>query len=168
MSVERILALGDDQLAARFQLVFPTGIPGGGDSDSIALRMDQPFDPTTITVGEYEIAYKGTKLKKTSMTDGTDKTFTIQVRIDQKWKVFDSLYALSKMTYDPNTGTAYPDAVTRFPIAIQYVDGQNLVVKTWTYNYCKLKEFAVQSNDQGSDDPLRISLTFIWGSFTVS
>jgi len=164
MSVSKILNLGDDQLSAKYFLVFPNGLPTGGDTDSIALRIDQSFSFPEITVGEYEVAWKGMKVKKTNGTDNTDKTFSVQVRIDQQWKVMDDLYALAKATYDGNTGTYLPDAATRFPIAIRFVDGQDVVKKTMTFQYAKLKGFTIQDVDPVSDDPLRVSLTFIYAS----
>ena len=165
MSISRILALGDDALASRAFLIFPNGLPTGGDAVSISLRIDQSFDPPEIVVGEYEIAWKGMKIKKTNNTDATDKTFTIQVRIDQQWKVMDDLMALAKATYDGNTGTSMPDSTTRFPVTILFVDGQDIIKKTWTFEYAKLKGFQIQAIDPASDDPLRCQLTFIYASW---
>jgi hypothetical protein len=164
MSVSKILNLGDDALAAKYFLVFPNGLPTGGDAESIALRMDQSFDFPEITVGEYEIGWKGMKVKKTNGTDQTDKTFTVQVRLDAQWKVMDDLYALAKASYDGNTGTYLPDSATRFPVAVRFVDGQDVVKKTWTFQYAKLKGFQIQSVEPVSEDPLRVQLTFIYAS----
>lgn len=164
MSVSKILGLGDDALASKYYITFPNGLPTGGDTDSISLRLDQSFDFPEIGSGEYEIAWKGMKVKKTNGTDATDKTFTVQVRVDQQWKVMDDLYALAKASYDPNTGTYLPDSATRFPIAIRFVDGQDVVKKTWTFQYAKLKNFTIQSVEPTSEDPLRVQLTFIYAS----
>lgn len=165
MSVSKILNLGDDALAAKYFLVFPNGLPTGGDSDSIALRMDQSFDFPEIIVGEYEVAWKGMKVKKTNGTDQTDKLLQVQVRLDAQWKVMDDIYALAKASYDGNTGTYLPDSATRFPIAIRFVDGQDVVKKTWTFQHAKLKGFTIQSVDPVSEDPLRVQLTFIFASY---
>lgn len=165
MSVSKMLNLGDDQLAAKYFLVFPNGLPTGGDAESISLRMDQSFDIPEIVVGEYEVAWKGMKVKKTNGTDQTDKQFQVQCRIDQQWKVMDDLYNLAMGTYNGNTGTYLPDSATRFPIAIRFVDGQDVVKKTWTFQYAKLKGFQIQSVDPVSEDPLRVQLTFIYASY---
>lgn len=164
MSISKMMANGDDALAARYYIIFPNGLPTGGDAESIALRMDQSFDVPEIIVGEYEIGWKGMKVKKTNNTDNTDKTFQVQVRIDQQWKVMDDLFALAKATYDGNTGTSLPDSATRFPVSIIFVDGQDVVKKTWTFQHAKLKGFQIQSVDPVSDDPLRVSLSFIYAS----
>jgi hypothetical protein len=164
MSISKILNLGDDALASKYFLVFPNGLPTGGDTDSIALRMDQSFDFPEIGPGTYEVAWKGMKVPKTNATDQTTKEFTVQVRIDQQWKVMDDLYNLSKASYDPNTGTYLPDSAVRFPLAIRFVDGQDVVKKTWTFQYAKLKTFTIQSIEPISEDPLRVSLTFIYAS----
>ena len=164
MSVSKILAASDDQMASRAFIVFPNGLPTGGDSESIALRIDQSFDIPEIIVSEYEVSWKGMKVKRTGQNDATDKTFQIQVRIDQQWKVMDDLYALSKATYDGNTGTSLPDSVTRFPFAILFVDGQDVVKKTVTFQHAKLKSFTIQSVDPTSEDPLRVQLSFIYAS----
>ena len=165
MSVSKMLSVGDDQLSSRAYIVFPNGLPTGGDAESIALRIDQSFDIPEIIVSEYEISWKGMKIKKTGQTDATDKTFQVQVRVDQQWKVMDDLYALAMASYNGNTGTSLPDSATRFPFAILFVDGQDVVKKTVTFQHAKLKGFAIQSVDPTSEDPLRVQLSFIFASY---
>lgn len=164
MTISRMLACGDNALNSRYFIVFPNGIPTGGDTDSISLRMDQSFDIPEIIVGEYEIGWKGMKLKYTNNTDATDKSFQVQVRVDQQWKVFDDLYTLAKATYDPTTGISLPNASLRFPVTIAFVDGQDTIKKQWTFNGCMLKGFTIQSLDPIGDDPLRVQLSFIFAS----
>ena len=164
MSVSKILGLGDDALAAKYFLVFPNGLPTGGDTDSIALRIDQSFSFPEIIVGTYDVSWKGMKVTKTNGTDQTTKEFTVQCRIDQQWKVMDDLYALAKASYDGNTGTYLPDSATRFPIAIRFVDGQDVVKKTMTFQYAKLKGFQIQDVEPTSEDALRVQLSFIYAS----
>jgi hypothetical protein len=162
MSSDIILALGDDQLASQFQLAFPNGIPGGGDSDQIRLRMDQDFDPPEDAVETYEIKYKGMTILKTSMTHSMDKKFTVNVRVDQQWKVFDDLNAWWKMCYDPINGVALPDASVRTDIIVQAQDGQKVVKKNIRFKNCKIHSIKINPFDNASADPTRITLGFIF------
>lgn len=161
-STVSIMHLGDDQMASQFAVTFPEGIPTGGDKDSITLRMDQSFDPPEDNVATYEIVYRGMKVPKTSMTHDMTKEFNTMVRIDQKWRVHDDLIKWYYQGYDPINGNAMPDLVTRVPVLVQMFDGQNNVKKTYRFRGCKLKGYKVETLDNSSTDPLRMTLNFIF------
>jgi len=167
MSVDQILQLGDDQLANSFQLVFPTGIPGAKDSNAIALRMDQAFDPPEESVGEYEIKYMGMTIKKTTRNEATAKEFAIEVRLDQGWQVYDDLRNLYEMTYNPINGTALGDSMTRFPVAVQALDASQSVVKTITFKNSKIKTLKINQFGNEEEGPIRIAVSFIYGTMVI-
>jgi len=162
MSTDNILNLGDDQLANQYIVLFPTGIPGGGNTDTISLRMDQSFDPPEETVNTYDIIFQGLKITKTGMLTETTKEFTIDIRLDQQWKVFDDLNNWFKKVYDPIKGTALPDIMVRTTVVIQYQDGQNKVVKNMRFTGVKIKSLKVGTADHTSGDPIRLTLGFIY------
>ena len=162
MNTDNIFLLGDDQLANQFQLVFPEGIPGGGDSQAICMRMDQSFDPPEKTIGTYEIIYRGLKIPKTNMLDDTSKELTFDVRVDQNWKVFDAANNWFRNCYDPVNGIALPDSMTRTTLLVQSLDGNNAVKKTFRFKGVKLKALKVQTFDNSSGDPLRMTMSFIY------
>lgn len=167
MSIDRILSLGDDAHSNQFQITFPAGIPTGGDSESITLRMDQTFSLPEEIIYKYDIDFKGVKVPKTGRKEDTDKLITVSVRIDQKWLVFDDLRAWLKAVYDPQTNTAMPDLLLRTPIAVQMLDGDNSVVKTFLFSYSKIFALKVTDADNSSGDPFRVEIQFIYGDLEV-
>ena len=91
MSVDAVLLLGDDQLQNQFKVVFPNGIPGGGNTEAVSMRMDQSIDIPQQTIYKYDIDFRGSKISKTGKKEETDKTLTMSVRVDQQWQVYDDI-----------------------------------------------------------------------------
>ena len=157
-----IMYLGDDQMASQYAIIFPKGIPGGGNADALTLRLDQSFDPPEDIVESYEVWFQGTKVPKTSMTHAMDKTFTIDVRVDQNWEVINALENWYNLGYDPIHGTALPDYMTRTIGIVYHYDGQNKVVKSYKLRGLKIKGIKIGTSEPSSPDPLRATLTFIF------
>lgn len=164
MSVDIVLGLGDDQLANSFQLVFPAGVPLANNSDAIALRMDQTFDPPDESVNTYDIKYRGITITKTGRSEATSKEFTIDVRIDQSWEVFKDLKRYYNACYNPVNGTGLGDSLTRFPISVQALDGDQAVAYSINFKNCKIKQMKIGSFGQEEEGPLRVTLSFIYGT----
>jgi hypothetical protein len=168
MSVDVILSLGNDALINQAQVVFPNGIPGGGNADEVRLRMDQTFTMPQEQITTYEIDYRGAKLIKTSKKEETDKTITIPVRMDQSWNVYDTLKAWHRLCYDPVLNIASPDATTRIPIVVQNLDQNNAIAKAFTFSYCKLTQLKVTDWDNSSGEPVRVEMTIVYGYMSES
>lgn len=166
MSVDAILALGEDQLASQFIFTL-VSIPGGGDTNAVSLRMDQSFDPPEEVVNTYNIKFRGMDIPKTNMTDGTTKEFSVDVRIDQSWQVFKDLHAWKNLVYDPNKGTAQSELATRTTAIVQALDGNGQVVYSFTFKNTKIKSIKAGTFENSSDDPLRVTLSFIYGTCEV-
>ena len=161
-NTQTILQLGDDQLSSQFAITFPEGIPGGGSTDAITLRSDQTFDPPEDNVGTYDIVFRGMKIPKTSMTHDMTKEFNFEIRIDQNWQTHDDIVAWYKLCYDPINATALPDLMVRTTIVIQAFDGQGNVKKSYRFRGAKIKGYKVNTFDNSSTDPLRMTLNFIF------
>lgn len=162
ISSETIMNLGDDQIASQWSIIFPSGIPGGGDANRVSLRCDQTFDPPDQAVNTYDIFHKGFKITKTGMLQETTKEFTLDIRIDQQWKAYDDLKNWAKMCYDHNNGTALPDAMSRVPIIIQAEDGSQSAVKQLLFKGCKPKSSKIGTFDNANGEPVRVTMTFIF------
>lgn len=162
MSNSTILQLTDDQLASQYAILFPEGIPGGGNTDNITLRLDQSFDPPERRVEKYDIVYRGLKTPKTSMTEATDKTFSVDIRVDQYWNVVKDLEAWLDLVHNPVNGTALPDVMTRTTILINHYDGSENVVKTYRFRSSKIDSLKIGTSDNASPDPLRATASFIF------
>lgn len=161
-STSAIFLAGDDQVISQYVVSFPEGIPGGGDTDAISIRMDTQFDPPEQVMNTYEVFYRGLKVPKTSMLDETTKEVPIEIRVDQAWKVYDDLNAWFKNCYSFETTTALPESMTRTTMMIQAYDGQNNVVKSFRFTGVKIKSLKVGTWDNQSGDPMRITATFIF------
>mgnify|MGYP000943454114 FL=1 len=162
ISTDQIMALGDDQMLSQFSLIFPNGIPGGGDAQTVALRMDTTFDPPEESVNVYEIFHKGFKIPKTGMLQEGTKEFTIEVRIDQQWQVYDDLKRWANLSYDHTNGTGFPDAMTRATVIVQAEDRSQSGVKQIVFRGAKPKSDKLPTFDNQSGDPARVQLTFIF------
>jgi len=168
MSVQTILNLGDDQTVNQYQILFPAGIPGGGDATNLVLRMDTTFAAPAQTMSKYDIFYKGIKIPKTGTVTDTDKSFTIEVRLDQKGDIYKALDGWKTRCYDFSNGTALPDLMTRTTMLVQLTDTQENVMMTWTFTGVKIFELTPPSLDNATGDPARVTIGFIYADFTVA
>jgi hypothetical protein len=167
ISTDVILSLGDDQMVSQFSIIFPNGIPGGGDANAVSLRCDMQFDPPEDTVNVYEIFHKGFKIPKTGMLQETTKEFSIDIRLDQQWKVYDDIRAWADMSYDHSNGTALPEIMARSTMIIQAEDRTQSGVKKLIFKYAKPKSVKIQTFDNQGGDPLRITVMFIYAVMEV-
>lgn len=163
-----IIGLGNDQMSAVGQFIFPSGIPTSNKADRIALRVDTAFDPPEDSIETYDIPFKGLKYSKTSHTHGMDKTFSVECRLDQEWGVFDDLNKWLHMSLDPVTGTSLPDSAIRTDVIYQAQDGNMKGVKNIRFKGAKLKALKIGSFDPSSSDPLRVSMTFIFYDMIIA
>jgi len=162
ISSETIMNLGDDQISSQWSIIFPSGIPGGGNANAISLRCDQSFDPPEMSVNTYDIFHKGFKITKTGMLQESTKEFSVDMRLDQQWEVYDDMKRWANMCYDHNNGTALPDVMTRVPIIIQAEDGNQRAVKQLLFKGCKPKSSKIGTFENSNGEPVRITMTFIF------
>jgi len=167
INVEGIMGLGDDQLANQFSIIFPNGIPTGGDDRAVSLRCDMTLDPPEDVVNVYEIFHKGYKFPKTGMLQETSKEFQVDIRLDQGWKIYDSIRAWCDASYDHANGTALPEIAARSTVMIQAEDRNQKSVKHISFKYAKPKAIKIQTFDNQSGEPLRVTVTFIYFQMSV-
>lgn len=168
INVETILNLGDDQMASQYSVIFPQGIPGGGDATEVALRCDQPIDPPENTVNVYDIFHKGYKFTKTGMLQDTTKEITLDIRLDQDWNVYDTMETWANMSYDHSNGTALSELLAMSTMIIQAEDKNQDSVKLITFRYVKPKSIKIGSFDPSNGDPMRITVNFVFVEMKVS
>ena len=167
ISTDQILNLGDDQASSQYSIIFPTGIPGGGDATLLSLRADQSFEPPEDTIAVYDIFHKGFKFTKTGMLQETTKEFTIDIRLDQEWKAYDDLRKWCDYSYDHSNGTAMPDIFSRSTVIVQAEDRTQTAIKKISFKKAKPKSIKIGTFDNSSGDPVRITVTFIYISMDV-
>jgi len=166
--VDKVLGLGDDQLANQFIVLFPDGLPGGGDVDNLSLRLDESFDMPSEEVGTYEIKYRGMTITKTNMSEQTSKEYELIARLDKDWKIADALRETYEITYNPVKGTALGDTSARFTVEVQALDSQNNVVKTVSFKNSKIKSLKLPTFGHEEEGAAKITIGFIYGSLELN
>jgi len=154
--------LADDAMLNQYEILFPNGIPGGGDANLLKLRADQQFEMPQEMVEEYTIEYQGIKIPKTSSKEGTDKKFTIQFRLDSNWSVYRALYAWKNLVQDGNTGASGTEAQTRVPMLFNHYGPNKQLAYSIRFNDVKLLSLKGGSFDHTSADPARVEAEFIY------
>lgn len=163
-----LMRLGSDQLQTQYDIVFPKGIPGGGNTDLLSFRADTTFDPPERTVGSYTVFKKGVKIPYTNMVQDMDKEgLTIEFRLDQEWAVYDALNAWHKLCYDYETGTALPELACRTDFYVQAKDKMDNTVKTLKFIDAKIKGLKINTFDNQGSDPVRVQATFIFNDMDM-
>jgi hypothetical protein len=166
--IDKILGLGADQLANQFVGVFPEGLPGGGDTDALTLRMDESIDPPSEEIGTYEIKYRGMTILKTNMSEATSKEIELVARLDEQWEIWDMLQATRDISYNPVNGTALGDSSARFLFEMQTLDSQGAVTKTVSFKNSKIKSLKLSTFEHSSEEPAKVTIGLIYGSLEFS
>lgn len=166
--VDKVLGLGDDQLASQFIVQFPEGLPGGGDTDALSLRLDESVDPPEESVGTYDIKFRGMTIPKTNMQEQTSKEVEFIARLDKNWDMYTALRNTYEITYNPVKGTALGDSSARFLVEVQALDTENNVVKTISFKNSKIKSLKINTFEHSSEDPTKITFSILYGSMEIS
>lgn len=165
--LETVLALGDDQIASQFDVVFRnlgSALPPELGTSIFTCRV-KGFDPPQRSTDTYDVWYQGLKIGKTSVVDATDKTFTLTFRMDQGWVIFNALMKWFTLTYDEENAAAYsPDDAVRADVYILAYAGTNKTtpVRSLIYRKAKCKAVKVSEFAHDSGDPMEIEAEFIY------
>lgn len=160
-----MLVVGADAMKSQFEIVFPKGIPGGGNANIISLRMDETMDPPEEGVQIYEIFRKGQKIPLPGGAEETDKTFTVNVRLDQNWIVYDDLDKWKQLVYNKTDGTPGGARSYRTDIEVRSINDANIPVARLVYQGCFLGKIKVTELDNQSQEPLKLECTFYYARF---
>ena len=87
MNLTNIFNLGDDQLKAHFNIIFPFGIPPtSGSAEALTLRA-KGFKVPDVKLNVYDVAFHGLKFQKTTNIEES-KTFSLEVRLAKDWNEY--------------------------------------------------------------------------------
>jgi hypothetical protein len=110
-TAEQVIDLaGDDALQSHWFLRFPTGIPGAGFTADIHLRIVEDFKLPKKAIVTEDIFYKGQRITKVGATEESDKNFSLKVRMDSNWLVYDRFNEWLRSVYDPEAGARGKDS----------------------------------------------------------
>jgi hypothetical protein len=160
MSTDIIFGLGDDALTNMFEISFPEGFPTGGNADNVALRCDMQLQIPEQRVNTYPIFKKGVKVDKSGTLTETTKEFTTEFRVDQDWDTVQAVVDYCNSVYDPITGVALPDTLTRTTVLCTAVNTQNEVMKVFRFKNAKPIAWSPLPFDNNASDPIRCTITW--------
>jgi len=164
MAISYVEGLADDQMANQFEVLFVGTIPGGGDSNLLKLRMDRSFDIPERAMATYDVEYQGIKIPKLSSKEETDKTFTLNFRLDGNWKVYDSLNRWFKTGFNENNGANGTESASRISMIFNAYGTGRTLKYTMTFNYVRIKSIKLEAFDMTSSEPSRCECSFIYGT----
>lgn len=162
MSINVAVALQDDQTLNMYEIAFPEGVPGGGDPLLLQYRADQQFQIPERLLATYLIERMGIAIPKTTSKEETTKEFTIPIRLDSDWKVYNDLNAWFKLCFDEVTGIYSGEADTRVPMLFRAFGPGKALKKQIKFNGCKIKGINPPPFDHTTGDPARVEASFIY------
>jgi hypothetical protein len=163
MAISYTAGLSDDQMANQFEVVFLT-IPGGGNSELLKLRMDRSLDIPERTMATYDVEYQGIKIPKLSAKEDTDKTFTLNFRLDANWAVYDALNKWFKNGLNEDNGSAGTEATNRTTVVFNAYGTGRTIKYSMTFNGVRIKSIKLEAFDMTSSEPSRVECSFIYAS----
>ena len=161
------LSVADDQMANQFDVVFNGTFPTTGDTSEkstateLKLRMDRSIDIPEVKVATYDIEYRGMKMPMLSQKEDFDKTVSLNFRLDENWKVFNTLQSWYTKAFDPTTGVRGNYADTNITMTVNAYSGTT-VKKTFTFENVRIKSLKLETFDHGSSDPSRVECSFLY------
>jgi len=164
MAITYTEGLADDQMANQFEVVFIGALPGGGDTNLLKLRMDRAFDIPERSMATYDVEYQGIKIPKLSSKEETDKTFTLNFRLDNNWLIYKALNNWFKNGLNENTGAGGTEASNRISMIFNAYGTGRTVKYTMTFNSVRIKTIKLESFDMTSSEPSRCECSFIYAS----
>jgi hypothetical protein len=163
MAINYTAGLSDDQMLNQFEVVFTT-IPGGGNTELLKLRMDRSFDIPERTMATYDIEYQGIKIPKLSAKEDTDKTFTLNFRLDANWEVYDALNTWFKTGLNEDNGAGGTEATNRTTVVFNAYGTGRTIKYSMTFNGVRIKSIKLESFDMTSSEPSRVECSFIYAT----
>jgi hypothetical protein len=172
--IETIFTItGNDQMGAMYSLFFPKGIPGTSSALPLefTFRADKEFEIPEKKVMMKDIYYRGIKIPKRIPKDETDKRFTINFRLDENFRIYDSLQQWLDRVYNPQYGNTNTGKLTLRSL----IKGEQILKTTLVFQAFKsdkkigkkieFKGLCIESlkltgfaNDSG--DPARVEAVF--------
>lgn len=161
--IDYVESLASDAMSDQFGILFPEGVPGGGNGELLRLRMDQAFDEPQLVAATYDVNFEGLKIPKTGSED-TDKKFTMSFRVDINWKVYEALKKWHSLVINPINGSQQSEADTRTTMILNgYGPPNKSIVYSKRFNGVKIISFKTTAWDYNQKaEPVRVEAEFIF------
>ena len=165
ITTDEIFELGDDQASSQYSISFPDKIPNSENTAGLVLRLRGAFKIPTESWYTYDVFYKGMKVPKKGMLQETEKMITVEIRLDQQWKVYDDLRAWAQLSYNQNTGESQGDYNTRIDLLFTAENTKQEAVRTIRFKKCGIKSMDISEFNYETGDPTYITVELIFNEF---
>jgi len=165
--IDDIYNQGDDALLDQFEVnVAP--LSGVIDSTNLKFRI-QTFDAPEDSLGNYEIKYKGITVQKFNGDDTTPKTLSFTLRVNKDYSIYKKFKDWIDLIKNPDTGNETADIIQggipawRTDMTFNSIDASGaLTGLETTYNGCWPQSISSISYDQGSGEPVNVTITCMY------
>lgn len=163
--IEQIYETGDDALAIHFDFdIAPNAL---FDQENIKFRTTTLSVPS-ISIGKYDIVYKGQTFSKPNYVDATDKTITFELRLDKYWNVYRKfvswLYTIKNIKTGANSADkpiGSPSLIRSPAMTIVATDGNApdpTIYQTWVASQLWPESISEISFDNSGSEPIAVSI----------
>ena len=150
----------DDQMANQFEVIF-LGIPVL-NFEELKLRMDRSFDIPERSVTKVDINYQGVKIPKLVAQEETDKTITLNFRLDENWMVYNTLNIWYGKTNHPKTGAMKKTDDRTTTLVFRTFKKNNENSRTILFKYVQIQSIKLTEFDHTSNEATRVECKFIY------
>lgn len=150
----------DDQMSNQFEIYF-LGTPVI-NIEEMSLRMDRSIDIPKRSVVKSEINYQGVKIPKLTSNEETDKTITLNFRLDQNWMVYNTLNIWFGKTHNHFNGSMKKTDDRTVTLVFRAFKNNNETSRLFLFKNLQIMSIKLSEFDHTSNEPIRVECEFIY------
>jgi hypothetical protein len=150
----------DDQMSNQFEVYFLG--PSVLNIQEMALRMDRSIDIPKRSVAKTEISYQGVKIPKLTSNEETDKTITLNFRLDQNWMVYNTLNIWYGRTHNPYNGSMKKTEERSVTMLFRAFKNNKDSSRDLVFKHVQIMSIKLSEFDHTSNEPIRVECEFIF------
>lgn len=154
------LSTPDDQMANQFSVTF-IGKPVLNIQE-MTLRMDKTLDIPENVVTKTDIKYQGFTIPKINSQEETDKSFSLNFRLDENWMVYNTLNIWYGKTFNPRNASTKPIDDRHATLIFQAFKKNREVSRTIIFKFVQIMSIKLTEFDNSSNEPSRVEAKFIY------
>ena len=160
--IQEIAKVGvvDDQMSNQYEFYF-LGTPVLNIQE-ISLRMDKSFDIPKRSVTKVDINYQGVKIPKLVAQEDTDKTLTLNFRLDQNWMIYNTLNIWFGKTHNHFNGSMKKTDDRTVTILFRTFKNNKEDSRVFLFKNVQIMSIKLSEFDHTSNEPTRVECEFIY------
>lgn len=167
MLIDTIYSFGEDALDYESSIVinFPDALGASGLMGAVNFRAVS-YSVPEYSIATYQQTYKGFTFDRWKAGTDTERSFTIQFRMDKYFQIYDQLLTWAKACSDITTGMAAPDVsdIFRGSVSIMQTDNLGNILSTgWVFDGVwprRIGEVAYDNTSDGSQINVDVEFRF--------